>query len=125
MPPTLDAAPPLPDNVRGQMGPADPAGAGMAGAGEMLKKTTAFGGAPNAQGALRAQADAVKAVVQKMADSASAGKTFFSRAMQLIDQGMAAEAQGGPGSPPNPKDAMMGGGDATSSGNKPPGAFPG
>ena len=121
MPPTLDAAPPLPDGVKAQMGPS----LGMGGAGEMLKGSTAFGGAPNAQGALKAQADAVKAVVQKMADSASAGKTFFSRALQLIDQGMAAEAQSGPGSAPNPKDSMMGGGDATSSGNKPPGAFPG
>lgn len=124
MPPTLEAAPPLPDNIRSQMGAPDSGAGGMAGAGEMLKKSTAFGGAPNAQGALRAQADAVKAVVQKMADAASGGKTFFSRALQLIDQGMAAEAQGGPGSPANPKEQMMGGGDATS-GNKPPGSFPG
>ena len=124
MPPTLDAAPPLPDAVKSQMGPSDPAGAGMAGAGDMLKKSSSFGGAPNAQGALRAQADAVKAVVQKMADTASAGKTFFSRALQLIDQGMAAEAQGGPGSPPNPKEQVMGSGDGVT-GNKPPGSFPG
>jgi hypothetical protein len=99
-------------------------GPGMAGAGEMLKKNPAMGGAPNAQGALRAQADAVKAVVQKMADSASAGKTFFSRAIQLIEQGLAAEAQGGPGSPVNAKPQMEGGSEATS-GNKPPGSFPG
>jgi hypothetical protein len=96
----------------------------MAGAGEMLKKGTAFGGPPNAQGALRAQVDAIKGVLQKVADSASAGKTFFSRAMQLIDQGMAAEAQGGPGSPASVKPDVTGGSDATS-GNKPPGAFPG
>ena len=124
MPPTLEAAPPLPDSVKSAMGPPDPGAGGMAGAGEMLKKSSAFGGAPNAQGALRAQADAVKAVVQKMADSAGAGKTFFSRALQLIDQGMAAEAQGGPGSPANPKPDVSGGSDATS-GNKPPGSFPG
>ena len=120
--PTLDAAPPLPDAVKSQMG--SPDAGGMAGAGEMLKKSTAFGGAPNAQGALRAQADAVKGVIQKMADSAAAGKTFFSRAIQLIEQGIAAESQGGPGSPPNPKEQMMGGGESTS-GNKPPGSFPG
>jgi hypothetical protein len=122
--PMLDAAPPLPDSVRSQMGAPDQGPGGMAGAGEMLKKTTAFGGAPNAQGALRAQADAVKAVVQKMADAASAGKTFFSRAIQLLEQGMAAEAQGGPGTPVNAKPQVEGGSEATS-GNKPPGSFPG
>jgi hypothetical protein len=81
----------------------------MAGAGEMLKKSPGFGGAPNAQGALRAQADAVKAVVQKMADSASAGKTFFSREIQLIEQGIAGEAKCGQGSPKSPKQTAEGG----------------
>jgi hypothetical protein len=107
------------------MGPPDPgAGGGMAGAGEMLKKSPAFGGAPNAQGALKQKVDAVTAVIKTIVDSASAGKTFFSRAIQLLEQGMAAESQGGPGSPANPKPQVMGGGDQTS-GNKPPGSFPG
>lgn len=122
MPPSLEAAPPLPDSVKSAMGPPDTGG--MAGAGEMLKKTTAFGGAPNAQGALRAQVDAIKGVLQKVIDSAGPGKQFFSRAIQLMDQGMSAEAQSGPGSQASPKPDVTGGSDATS-GNKPPGAFPG
>lgn len=89
----------------------------------MLQGSSAFGGAPNAQGALKAQVDAMKGVLQKVIDSAGPGKMFFSRAAQLLDQGMAAEAQSGPGTSPNPKPDFQGGGEAT--GNKPPGSFPG
>lgn len=121
MPPVLDSPPPLPDAVKNQMGAPD--AGGMAGAGEMLKKTTAFGGAPNAQGALRAQVDALKKVLQKVIDTAGPGKQFFSRAAQLLEQGMSAEASKGPGPDANPKPDMLGGNEAT--GNKPPGSFPG
>jgi hypothetical protein len=118
--PVLDAPPPLPDSVKSQMGPPDQ---GMNAAGPMLQKSSAFGGAPNAQGALRAQVDAVKKVLQKVVDSAGAGKQFFSRAMQLLEQGMSAEAQKGPGSPAAPTPDVMG--SPETSGNKMPGSFPG
>ena len=124
MSPVLDSPPPLPDAVKNQMGGPDKGPGGMAGAGEMLKKSTAFGGAPNAQGALRAQVDAIKGVLQKVIDTAGPGKQFFSRASQLIEQGMAAEASSGPGPEANPKAAQMGGSDETTC-NKPPGSFPG
>ena len=118
--PVLDMPPPLPDAVRNQMGPPDQ---GMNAAGPMLQKGAAFGGPPNAQGAIRAQVDAVKKVLQKVIDSSGAGKQFFSRAMQLLEQGMSAEAQKGPGSPTSPTPEVMG--SPETSGSKMPGSFPG
>ena len=96
--PMLDSPPPLPDGVKASMS----GGAPFAGVGEMLagKKPPMPGG--NAQGALKAQGDAVMKVLEQMVGSSQAGKSFFSRAMKMVEQGIAAEAQGGPGAPANP-----------------------
>ena len=103
MPPaTLDAAPPLPDAVKSQMGTNSEAG-GFAGIGQMLAKRGGEGASPAAengpQGALKAKIDTIKKVLEGVIGAAGAGKTFFSRAAQLLDQGLAAEAQKGPGTP--------------------------
>lgn len=62
------------------------------------------------QGALAAKADAVKKVLEGMTQEAKAGKEFFSRAMELIDRGLQAEAGGKPGmsGPPEPPKAEGG-----------------
>lgn len=87
----------------------------------MLKGQADAGGG----GALKAQADAIKKLLEKMAQSANAGKSFFSRAMQLIDQGIAVESSKGPGSPAAPSTEMGGDSGASSSGLQPPSPFPG
>jgi hypothetical protein len=94
---TLDAAPPLPDAVKSAMGP--PTG-GFEQIGKMMSK----GGAPgpeggSAQGNLKVQIDTIKKVLDSIIGSATAGKTFFSRAAQMLDQGLAAESSKGPGTP--------------------------
>jgi len=119
----LDAPPPIPDGVKAAMGGGG--GSPFAGVGDMLSKQG--GGAPGGggpSGALKAQADAVTKVLEQMVGAASAGKTFFSRAMKMIEQGVAAESQQGPGTPAAPKQA---GGDAGQPppGMEPPPAFPG
>jgi hypothetical protein len=93
---TLDAAPPLPDAVKSAMGP--PTG-GFEQIGKMMSK----GGAPagpegaSAQGNLKVQIDTIKKVLDSIIGSAGPGKTFFSRAAQMLDQGLAAESSKGPG----------------------------
>lgn len=124
--PQLDSPPPLPDGVKASMGGGSP----FAGVGEMLagKKAPAPGGG-GPQGALKAQGDAVMKVLEQMVGASQAGKTFFSRAMKMVEQGIAAEAQGGPGAPANPD--RGGGGDeghavaGKEGGMTPPPAFPG
>lgn len=121
--PQLDSPPPLPDGVKASMGGGSP----FAGVGEMLagkKSPPSGGGGP--QGALKAQGDAVMKVLEQMVGSSQAGKTFFSRAMKMVEQGIAAESQGGPGAPANP-DKQQGGPESggEDSGMKPPPAFPG
>jgi hypothetical protein len=122
--PQLDSPPPLPDGVKASMSGGGP----FAGVGEMLagKKPPTAGGGGGPQGALKAQGDAVMKVLEQMVGSSQAGKTFFSRAMKMVEQGIAAEAQGGPGAPANPD---RGGGEGPASAGegsmKPPPAFPG
>jgi hypothetical protein len=79
-------------------------------------------GAPDPAGALRSQADAIKGVLEKMAASAKVGKTFFSRAIAMIEQGVMAEAQGASPGSPSPQPAPGG---PEGSAGKPPAAFPG
>jgi hypothetical protein len=96
--PSIDQSPPLPDSVKSQMGSASP----FSGVSEMLANKPAPS-EPDPQGALKAQIDAVKKVLEQVISAAGAGKQFFSRASQLLDQGLAAEAQKGPGTPTNPQ----------------------
>src|SRR5208282_637120 len=96
---SLDAAPPLPDAVKSAMGPPT-GGGGFEQIGKMMSK----GGAPgpeggSAQGNLKVQIDTIKKVLDSIIGSATAGKTFFSRAAQMLDQGLAAESSKGPGTP--------------------------
>jgi len=119
----LDSPPPLPDAVKASMGGGG--GNPFAGVGDMLSKqggTPPGGGGPS--GALKAQADAISKVLQQMVGASNAGKPFFSRAMKMIEQGVAAESQQGPGTPVAPKqDAGPG---AESAGEMaPPPSFPG
>lgn len=125
--PGLDSAPPLPDGVKSQMGP--PSASSFSGIGDMLASKSGGpgpGAAPpgggGAQGALKAQGDAIKKVLETMVQSASAGKTYFSRAMQLIEQGVAAESAKGPGTSTAPQPDA---GSEGASGMKPAPAFAG
>lgn len=123
----LDSPPPLPQDVKSSMGGGSP----FAGVGEMLaaKKPGMDGmAAKGPQGALNAQADAVTKVLQQMVTSSNAGKTFFSRAIKMIEQGVAAESQQGPGAPAKGDMSMqMTGPDMAGpgSGMSPPPPFPG
>jgi len=118
----LDAPPPIPDGVKASMGGG---GSPFSGVGDMLSKQG--GGAPGGggpSGALKAQADAVAKVLEQMVGASNAGKPFFSRAMKMIEQGVAAESQQGPGAPAAPAQA---GGDAGQppAGMQAPPSFPG
>jgi hypothetical protein len=76
----------------------------FAGVGEMLKGSQPDAGASaGSSGSLKAQIDAVKKVLETVIQSAGPGKTFFSRAAQLLDQGLSAESSQGPGTSPSPK----------------------
>lgn len=127
MPPTLDMPPPLPDAVKAQMGPSSP----FSGVGNMMMAQggdKAAASAPDAQGALKAQIGAIKKVLEQVIASSSAGKTFFSRASQLLDQGLAMESQKGPGTPTTPQPAAGSateGHGETGGMSAPPVAFPG
>lgn len=117
MPPVLDAPPPLPADVKSQMS----AGGGSPFQDIANKMADKNGG--DAQGALKMQGDAVKKLLEKMAQSAQAGKTFFSRAISMIDQGIAVESSKGPGAPTAPQGDMV---DAGSGGGMTaPSSFPG
>jgi hypothetical protein len=124
--PSIDMSPPLPSGVKAQMGPSTP----FAGVGDMLAKQNGApptAQQPDAQGALKAQADAVKKVLEQMASASGAGKQFFSRASQLVDQGLAVESQKGPGTPATPQPDSQGGPEGAQAGGMtaPPMAFPG
>lgn len=114
MPPLLDSPPPLPDAVKSQMG-----GGSFAGIGDMLSKSGGGGG--GAVGLTKTKVDTIKKVLQEVIQSAGAGKTFFSQAMQLLDKGVQAEGSKGPGSP-----AMPASDSSTETASfTPPAAFPG
>src|SRR6185437_1676102 len=100
----LKGPPPTPADVTSQQGEPMP----FAGVGEQMASEQK---APNPQGALQARADAVKKVLQSMTEEAKAGKNFFSRAMELIDKGLQAEAGGGQAAsgPPEPAGKPEGG----------------
>lgn len=94
----LEGPPPVPADVTSQQGAAP-----FAGVGQQLGEQTKPGGGP--QGALSAKLDAVKKVMQGVIEESKAGKTFFSRALELIDKGLQAEAGGTAGmagGPPEP-----------------------
>lgn len=121
----LDSPPPLPDAVKGAMGGGNP----FSGVGEMMagKKPGPSGGGGPA-GALKAQGDAVMKVLEQMVGASGPGKTFFSRAMKMIEQGVAAEQQQGPGTPvegDRGQSGMEGHESAGGGGMQPPPAFPG
>lgn len=124
MPPTLDMPPPLSDAVKSQMGPSTP----FSGVGDMLMQGDKGGpasSAPDAQGALKAQIGAIKKVLEQVIASSSAGKAMFSRAAQLLDQGLAMEAQKGPGTPTSPQPPAGAEGPQAGGMSAPPVAFPG
>lgn len=105
---TVDEPPALPPDVAGQM-----SGGGGGNPFSGMGKMIAGQGQPDAggsSGALKAQIDAIKKVLEKVIQSSAGGKTFFSRASQLLDQGLAMESQQGPGTSPRAQ---------TESGNSP------
>jgi|SRR5271170_3051770 len=119
---TLDAAPPLPDAVKSAMGPPT----GGPDIGKMMAKGPGMPGPDggSAQGNLKVQIDTIKKVLDSIIGSATAGKTFFSRAAQMLDQGLAAESSKGPGTPPV-KGPDQGAGDTGGGGMASPPSFPG
>lgn len=118
--PVLDAPPPLPADVKSQMsGPGG--GSPFQDIAQKMQEKNA--GAGDSAGALKMQGDACKKLLEKMAQAAQAGKSFFSRAIQMIDQGIAVESSKGPGAPSGPTGEMA---DAGSGGGMtPPSSFPG
>lgn len=104
-PGALTGPPPPPSDVTSQM-------SGFDGVGKQMADSSSGGGPV---GALQAQAQTVKKVLEQMATSAGPGKRFFSAALQMIDQGVQAEA-GNNGAT---------GGDSGSQSMTPPPSFPG
>lgn len=90
---------------------------------KQMSDKNAAGGSGDAQGALRMQADACKKLLEKMAQSAQAGKSFLSRAIAMIDQALAVETSKGPGAPSGPQADMIESG--SGGGMTMPSSFPG
>ena len=119
----IDEPPALPAAAVSQMSAGNP----FSGMGDMIGGGKPGGEPPvnNSAGALKAQIDAVKKVLEKVVQSSRAGKTFFSRAMQLLDQGLQVESQQGPGSSPNPKGESPGSPEGGSMSKPPAASFQG
>jgi hypothetical protein len=101
-------------------------GGAFAGIGDMMAKQGGGQSGGGSAGALKAQADAISKVLEQMVGAANAGKPFFSRAMKMIEQGIAAEAQQGPGTPAAPQQQASGPASAEPPGmGAPPASFPG
>lgn len=105
-PGALTGPPPPPSDITSQM-------SGFDGVGKQMADSSSGGGPV---GALQAQAQTVKKVLEQMATAAGPGKRFFSAALQMIDQGVQAEAS---------NNGAPGGGDAGSQSMQPPPNFPG
>lgn len=96
--PTLDQTPPPPPDVAGQTG-ASP----YAGMGAMMQKKDQGpdgGGGAHPQGALIAQGEAVKKVIDQMAKMESGFGPFADRIKSLIDAGVGSVTSGGSDSNP-------------------------
>jgi hypothetical protein len=92
----LDAPPPLPPGVSGQMGEGSE---GMSGMTQMLGDQVKNGAQP--QGALLAQFNAVKKVVEQMASANEEFSPYAMRAIATLQEGIAKVASGGkPGNTP-------------------------
>lgn len=103
-PGALTGPPPPPSDVTSQMG------SGFDGIGKQMADSSS-----GPVGALQAQAQTVKKVLEQMATAAGPGKRFFSAALQMIDQGVQAEASNNGAT----------GGDSGSQSMTPPPSFPG
>jgi hypothetical protein len=91
--PQLDAPPPQPPDVSSQMG----AGAPFAGVSSMLQqKGDQGGGGANPKGALQAQAEACKKVVDQMAKMEPGFGPFADRIKSLLDAGIGVISSAGP-----------------------------
>lgn len=122
--PTLDQTPPVPPDVSGQMGQSPYAGV----AGMMQQKTQQDGGGgdqAHPQGALVAQSEAVKKVIDQMSKMEPGFGPFADRIKSLLDAGLGAVISGGsPGQSEPPQAGGMMGPNSMKPG--PPGAgFPG
>lgn len=123
---TIDEPPALPTSATSQM-----AGGGggnpFSGMGSLLSgsKPPAPGPGANSSGALKSQIDAIKKVLESVIQASTAGKTFFSRASQMLDQGLAMESQQGPGSSANQKPEASAMGSPESMSKMPAPAFAG
>lgn len=93
--PSLDQTPPSPPELSGQQGQSP-----YAGVSSMMQKQQqpGGGGAPQPQGALVAQAEAVKKVIDQMAKMESGFGPFADRIKSLLDAGLGAVMSNGGGS---------------------------
>jgi len=87
----MEGPPPVPADVTSQQGMP------FAGVGEQMAADNKPPATAGPQGALQAKIDAVKKVMQGVVEEAKGGKPFFSRALELLDKGMQAEAGGSAG----------------------------
>lgn len=121
---TVDEPPALPADTASQMSSGSNPFSGI---GAMIGGPKP-GGAPQADaggGALKAQVDAIKKVLEKIIQSSKSGKTFFSRASQMLDQGLAVESQQGPGTPPKTQGSDSGSPDSMAMSKPPADSFAG
>ena|ERR1700722_7440697 len=92
--PQLDQSPPQPPGVMSQMGAPDP----YSGVSQMLAQKNApqGGGGANPKGALAAQAEAIKKVLDQMAKMETGFGPFADRIKSLLDAGIGTAMSGGP-----------------------------
>ena len=120
-PVALDRPPMLPPDVGGQMGAGGGGDNPLAGIGQMMADKAKQGaGAPQPDGSLTAQADAVEKVVSQMSRMSDAFAPFGAKILDMLKTGIAeatragqgggkqAPPPGGPGAPPPPATAGAG-----------------
>src|SRR5271168_4288818 len=100
--PTLDQTPPVPPDISGQMGQSP-----YAGVSSMMQQQQqgAGGGQAHPQGALVAQSEAVKKVIDQMAKMEPGFGQFADRIKSLLDAGLGVVISGGPPGQSGPPEA--------------------
>lgn len=103
--------PPMPGpDIAAQMGPPPPDAGGPPPGGPPVGPMSAIGGMPNRNGAVMAQVEAIKRVLETIATTEPTMAPFCQRASSILQDGIAALSAGpSPGGPPMPPGMGAGG----------------
>jgi len=115
-------SPPLPSDVKSQMAGGMENANPFAAAGDLAKGQAAPAPAPGPMSGAKEKFDAIKKAIEQVSSGMTAGKSWASRAIQMLDRALEEEAKSGSASA-NPQPGAPTGGAAGSGG--PPSAFPG